>query len=349
MVTTCHTRWEQKRQLMPRSTPPPQRGSFYPPNDASTYRDLLLFEERLKTNAASLKRRKSRYQLFLAQLLLVIAILLSDVLLDTSFLVLPLNFLLGRTWPDRPAIVAHQYVTSGLLFIAVTTLVLFYASGLYAEKIAYANRYVPHANRALRSFNVYLNVRSPPLRSSLNPFSYFFPRSPLTTPQQLPNAAPRASSPRRAPAIPPIPPTSNPRGELIFSSRVEPSFRESYERYRGAFERKREEQKRATRGSWFDFLSVPWRKAKQPQPQIQLQMPHGGGASLRGRTPSTTPSSSRRSSPAPGAASKGSLRRLKAGRSGTPVLEAQLTKEKESHRTESFSFLLADQETSSDP
>jgi Spo7-like protein len=211
-----------------------------------------------------------------------------------------------------------------------------------------ATRYVPHANRALRSFNVYLNVRSPPLRSSLNPFSYFFPRTPLTTSsQQLPNAAPRASSPRRAPAIPPIPPTSNPRGELIFSSRVDPSFRESYERYRGAFERKREEQKRATRGSWFDFL--PWRKAKQPQPQIQLQTPHGGGASLRGRTPSTTPSSSRRSSPAPGAASKGSLRRLKAGRSGTPVLEAPLIKEKESHGTESFSFLLAGQEASSDP
>jgi hypothetical protein len=44
-----------------RSTPPAQ-GSYYPPNDAATYRDLLLFEERLKTNAASLKRRKRRYQ-----------------------------------------------------------------------------------------------------------------------------------------------------------------------------------------------------------------------------------------------------------------------------------------------
>lgn len=142
---------------MPRSSPPPQRGTFYPPNDASTYRDLLLFEERLKTNAASLKRRKSRYQctqssddmilmlslisVFLAQLLLVIAILLSEVLLNASFLALPLNLLLSHVWPDRPPVVAHQYVTSGLLFIAVTTLVLFFASGLYAEKIGYANRY----------------------------------------------------------------------------------------------------------------------------------------------------------------------------------------------------------------
>ena len=78
---------------------------------------------------------------FLAQLLLVIAILLSDELLDTAFLAFPLNFLLTHVWPDRPLIVAHSYVTSGLLFIAVTTLVLFYASGLYAEKIGYANRY----------------------------------------------------------------------------------------------------------------------------------------------------------------------------------------------------------------
>lgn len=39
---------------------PPEK--FHPPNDVSTYRDLLLFEERLKTNATSLKRRKSKYQ-----------------------------------------------------------------------------------------------------------------------------------------------------------------------------------------------------------------------------------------------------------------------------------------------
>ncbi|KAF8581820.1 hypothetical protein K439DRAFT_1392382, partial [Ramaria rubella] len=292
---------------MPRSTPPPQRGTFYPSNDASTYRDLLLFEERLKTNAASLKRRKSRYQLFLAQLLLVIVILLSDVLFNTSFLVLPLNFLLSRVWPDRPPILPHPYVTWGLLFIAVTTLVLFYASGLYAEKVGYANRYVPHANRALRSFNVYLNVRSPPLRTSLNPFSYFFPRTPVSPPPQPSqlSTVQRASSPRRPPAIPPIPPTSNPRGELIFSSRVDPTFRESYERYRAAFERKREEQKRVMKGTWFSFLQLPWRKTKQQPPQIQLQGPHGGIASLRERTPSTTPSSSRRSSPAPGMTPKG--------------------------------------------
>jgi len=145
---------------MPRSTPPPQqRGIFHPPNDVATYRDLLLFEERLKTNAANLKRRKSRYQLFLAQLLIVIAILLSDVLLYTSFLALPLNFLLSHVWPDRPPAQLHPYFTSGLLFIAVTTLVLFYASGLYAEKIGYANRFVHHLSPRFYLFKSHHNIQ----------------------------------------------------------------------------------------------------------------------------------------------------------------------------------------------
>lgn len=55
--------------LVPDPQPMPPRpplhlptGSFYPPSDAATFRDLLLFEERLKTNAASLNRRKRRYQ-----------------------------------------------------------------------------------------------------------------------------------------------------------------------------------------------------------------------------------------------------------------------------------------------
>jgi hypothetical protein len=45
-----------------KSTQSPSGSSFFPPNDQATYRDLLLFEERLKTNALILNRRKSRYQ-----------------------------------------------------------------------------------------------------------------------------------------------------------------------------------------------------------------------------------------------------------------------------------------------
>ncbi|KAG6859966.1 hypothetical protein C0995_001184 [Termitomyces sp. Mi166 len=196
--------------------------SFTPPNDVATYRDLLLFEERLKSNAMNLQSRKSRYQ--------------------------------------------------RLLFVSVTTLVLFFASGMYEEKILYANKYVPHANRALRSFNMYLNVRKPPLRTKFrfNPLSFFFPR-PASPPSPSSHSASQpatSTSTRRtrSPSVPPgatipipeIPPANNPRGELIFSSRVDRTFREGYERHRAAFERRREERERVARmGS--GWVGVAWR------------------------------------------------------------------------------------------
>ncbi|OJT02088.1 hypothetical protein TRAPUB_7445 [Trametes pubescens] len=46
--------------MPPRPAPPASASSFHPPHDAATYRDLLLFEERLKSNAASLSRHKRR-------------------------------------------------------------------------------------------------------------------------------------------------------------------------------------------------------------------------------------------------------------------------------------------------
>lgn len=143
--------------MPPRST----RGSFSPPNDNATYKDLLLFEERLKITAASLQRRKSRYQrvyilctrcffltqpcfqVFLLHLLLVIVFLLSEVLLSPSIslLAIPYTFVLQRLFPaSETEITLHPYVASGLLFVSVTTLVLFFASGMYSEKIAYANK-----------------------------------------------------------------------------------------------------------------------------------------------------------------------------------------------------------------
>ena len=48
--------------MLKKSTQSPSGPSFFPPNDQATYRDLNLFEERLKTNALILNRRKSRYQ-----------------------------------------------------------------------------------------------------------------------------------------------------------------------------------------------------------------------------------------------------------------------------------------------
>ncbi|THH10730.1 hypothetical protein EW146_g8274 [Bondarzewia mesenterica] len=236
-----------------RSTSSPSKDSFFPPNDQATYRDLLLFEERLKTNALLLNRRKSRYQFFLLQLIGTIIFLLCEVLLQTTFLSILSKFLLQRVLPQYYGpdddITLHPYVASGLLLVAVTTLALFFASGMYSEKIGYANRYVPHANRALRSFNMYLNMRAAPRTSIFKPLSLLFARP---IPSSTTSSPPRTPSPTRlgkrsssAVPIPSIPPTTNPRGELIFSSRVDRSFRESYERYRAAFERKREERERA--------------------------------------------------------------------------------------------------------
>ncbi|KAJ3746390.1 hypothetical protein DFH05DRAFT_941362 [Lentinula detonsa] len=347
----------------------------FPPSDPTTYRDLLLFEERLKSTAASLQKRKQRYQLFLFQLLAVITFLLYEVLVspEASLLAIPYTWLLQhlglypldlshiqqesqhligleflaenlnwnqdswnqldeeRSFKKAPV---HPYVTTGLLFVSVTTLVLFFASGMYSEKIAYANKYVPHTNKALRSFNIYLNMRKPPLRSKFqfrdwNPLSFFFPRpSPPTNPLSTsnssasttalrnssrsntparasgnrtprssrspsptaPNANPtkRSSSKSTSTMIPisPIPPTLNPRGELIFSSRIDRSFRESYERYRAAFERKREVKEREERAArWrhkFWAWVIFWRKL-EPEPK------HTGTASLLRANSRATP------------------------------------------------------------
>ncbi|KAJ6476200.1 hypothetical protein C8R45DRAFT_1102471 [Mycena sanguinolenta] len=325
--------------MRPRSTPSPKT-SVYPQNDVATYRDLLLFEERLKTTAVSLQRRKSRYQLFLFQLLLIIAFLLLEVLLPPhiSLIAIPCKLVLQRLLPDiytaDTEVHIHPYFSTGMLFVSVTTLVLFFASGTYSDKIAYAHKYVPHANRALRSFNMYLNVRQPPLRSKirLNPLAFFFPRPRPTEPPSPTSTSPNASSssPHPAPSlaigspsssssstvpIPPMPPSSNPRGELRLSSRVDRAFREGYERYRANFERKRAQQERARaqaeswvgrlrmRLGWLGRLGWWWRGEAPPAAGTS-----GTGA---GRATATAESS----------------------RSGTPPMSASMRqKEKEKDR-----------------
>lgn len=78
---------------------------------------------------------------FLLNLIIVILVLTADVLLSTGFFAWPLKSLL-RQLPieSRPDVVFHPYLAPGALLVAITTLVLFYASGMYAEKIGYANR-----------------------------------------------------------------------------------------------------------------------------------------------------------------------------------------------------------------
>ncbi|QRV84533.1 Spo7 domain protein [Ceratobasidium sp. AG-Ba] len=181
-------------------------------------------------NAAKLKKRKRRYQrefsliagnntltandpriVFLAQLVFVILFLTSDVLLDTSFLILPVNLAVPhldekiripflKWWFGQSdwvvpqistPVIPHPYVIPGVWLVAVTTLILFFASGLYSEKILYANRYVPQANRALRSFNIHLNVRTQP-KGPPAPLKYLFPRPP-PSPRHQPQPPPTHS------------------------------------------------------------------------------------------------------------------------------------------------------------
>lgn len=169
------------------------------------------------------------------------------------------------------------------------------------------------------------------------------------------------AQPYTNPIIPSIPPSSNPRGELIFSSRVHAAFREGYERYRDSYERKRQGGRAATAsGGGMSEDGTPVKgvvgrfltKLKSPfggdsadvslAPTPGTETPTGepvpntigsasgtGTGTLRGRTISsagTTPSSSRRSSPGPnslGSLGKKSSKRKggKISRQGTPLLE----------------------------
>jgi hypothetical protein len=176
---------------------------------------------------------------------------------------------------------------------------------------------------------MYLNVRKPPLRSTLrlNPLSFFFPRPPEL--QSPPPPSPTRSAARTASTtIPPIPHTTNPRGELIFSSRVDRPFRDSYERYRATFERRREERQRlAASTTWWGWfvLKMPWSEKlpTAPSPGVVNTHTRTLSASMRGRGSASasagpTPNSSRKSSPGPGRGG-GSGR---GSRSGTPPVRS---------------------------
>lgn len=83
-------------------------------------------------------------KVLLFQLILSIIILASDVLLGTNCLAWPLNRIIRRfpVFNIHEDIIPPPYIVQSAFCIAAITLLLFYASGLYAEKIGYANRYV---------------------------------------------------------------------------------------------------------------------------------------------------------------------------------------------------------------
>ena len=163
----------------------------------------------------------------------------------------------ARTNPQRNVL---YYIRVGLLWIGCMMLFLFFASGYYADAIRTANeyvylfscvRFVPQANRSLHTFNMHLHMpRSSWMGSWRMPWS-----SPSLNGGDASGETRACHGPfsdgRRPRSIfphhgtPTTSPPPNERGELIFSSRVDHDFREGYERYRNAFERKRHEKIKA--------------------------------------------------------------------------------------------------------
>ena len=164
-------------------------------------------------------------------------------------------------------------------------------------------RFVPQANRSLRNFNMYLNTRIVPRRSFLSVFTPSTSAAAPSTVTQSTVASPATGEAsvgqaRRVAAqhqtsarrlhIPAIPPTFNPRGELIFSSKVTPNFREGYERYRAAFERRRKEkmeerQWKGWRGWWGMGAKAPDRSALGAKTVVgHARQPNSAATPFRG-------------------------------------------------------------------
>jgi hypothetical protein len=77
---------------------------------------------------------------YLLLLVLSTVTLASDSLLETTFFLWPVNAMLKRFWDDQIYIIPHPYLLHGTFFVLGVTLCLFFASGLYGEKITYANK-----------------------------------------------------------------------------------------------------------------------------------------------------------------------------------------------------------------
>ncbi|KAL9540069.1 hypothetical protein MBANPS3_009891 [Mucor bainieri] len=117
-------------------------------NNTATYRDLVIFEERLRGNMTRLLKRKRKYETLLVGLFVSLAYFFYAVFIDPS-----------------KVFMFHLLNTITLLSVA-GGLVFFYRSGMYSEKIVFAqkvsihhaSRFVPHCNIALSSFNLQFNT-----------------------------------------------------------------------------------------------------------------------------------------------------------------------------------------------
>lgn len=189
---------------------------------------------------------------------------------------------------------------------------------------------------------MYLNMRLP--RFSLLAYFPWYKPSPIisSTPTSAPSKTPvskpgiRRQSTNNVMAT--MPTSSNPRGELIFSSRVDKTFREGYERYRAAFERRREEKQREERGRGWKRALV-WKRMDSP---VGLSSTPTPPMSRRGTPPPGTTLGARNGrAPSPGMPRGGSG--LRGDEKSGPILgdtnQAQGIGER--GRSDSYSFVLA--------
>lgn len=95
-----------------------------PSNNHQRFKDLLIFEERLKQNLHQLQRRSYKYEAFLGLICLSLPILIYAV------------FVYENKHPT------FQFFCKLMLFIAATILVMFFMKNIYAEKVRVATRYV---------------------------------------------------------------------------------------------------------------------------------------------------------------------------------------------------------------
>ncbi|WVF68096.1 hypothetical protein IAT40_002859 [Kwoniella sp. CBS 6097] len=268
---------------------------YHPPADTATYRDLLLFEERLKSNAEMLRKRRQRYNIFLWTFVASLFTMGYRLLVQPPTSLLKLRALQASV---------------AVLFI---TLALFFASGMYQEKIRYAHSYINHSNKALRPLNMHLNMRRPKT-AFFSYIPFLASTKPVTSPQPFLGGTTNRKVSGTPNVMATIPPSSNPRGELIFSSRVDKAFREGYERYRAAFERRREEKARGEKAreeSWYH----PFRSRQ------------------RSASPAMTPPLSRKETPS-------GSRQQDLAAAGTAVSRAVGILRDNRERSESYSFVL---------
>jgi hypothetical protein len=178
---------------------------------------------------------------------------------------------------------------------------------------------------------MYLNVRTKSTSTLRSIFPFFFSDSTTNgiTSQGIGKADPYGRDPTGPyPIIPPIPPSQNPRGELIFSSRVEKNFRERYEYYREGFEKRRASPTSPTGSKVLGWLGVKCREGSTSttasgdmESRSETPVPEGARRGRLGSVGTNEGSRSRRGSPAP-TGKKGSIRKKKTSlRSGTPLQE----------------------------